>query len=107
MLKVPSDNPPQGTEGVPMTGRRVLMLTAMAVVAAFVIPLSAASAKVPGPNGRIVFSQFDANLEQPWPYTVNPDGTALGPLFQRSHSGLPHWAPRGRRIAIFCCDNGM
>jgi hypothetical protein len=90
-----------------MISRRAIMLTAMALMAAAVIPLSTASAKVPGPNGRIVFSQFDSNFEQTFTYTVNPDGTALRPLFQRGHSETPHWAPSGRRIAIFCCDNGM
>jgi len=45
-----------------MTGRRVLMLTAMALFAAVVVPLSVASAKVPGANGRIVFSQFDSSF---------------------------------------------
>jgi WD40-like Beta Propeller Repeat len=90
-----------------MISRRAIMLTAMALMAAAVIPLSTASAKVPGPNGRIVFSQFDPNFEQTFTYTVNPDGTALRPLFQRGQSEAPHWAPSGRRIAIFCCDNGM
>src|SRR4051794_36413378 len=107
MLRVSIDNRAQATEGVAMTGRRVLVLTAMALFAACVVPLSEASAKVPGPNGRIVFSQFDGSFEQTFTYTVNPDGTALRPLFQRGHSELPHWAPSGRRIAIFCCDNGM
>ena len=89
-----------------MTGKRVLMATAFALVGAGLIPLSTANAKVPGPNGRIAFSQYDPAFEQKSTYTINPDGTALRPLFQRG-SELAHWAPWGRQIAIFCCDDGM
>lgn len=93
-------------KGVTMTGKRVVMATALALLAAGLIPLSTASAKVPGPNGRIAFSQFDPAFEQKSTYTINPDGTALRRLFERG-SELAHWAPWGRQIAIFCCDDGM
>ena len=65
-----------------------------------------AHAKVAGPNGRIAFVRFDPAGE-PVAFTMNPDGTAMQQLFFSGHSELPHWAPDGSKVAIFCCGDGM
>jgi len=64
-------------------------------------------AKVPGPNGRIVFTRFDQSVGGVVSYTMNPDGTQVRQLFFSGHSEWPHWSPDGRQISIFCCDDGM
>jgi len=64
-------------------------------------------AKVPGPNGRIVFTRFDQSVGGVVSYTMNPDGTQRRQLFFSGHSEWPHWSPDGRQISIFCCDDGM
>jgi Tol biopolymer transport system component len=61
-----------------------------------------ANAKVPGPNGQIVFGRFDPAVGDQVPYTVNPDGSHL----QQSSEGaadVPRWSPDGTKIAVLCC----
>jgi Tol biopolymer transport system component len=65
-----------------------------------------AGAKVPGPNGRIAYTQFEPATGSTVTYTVNPDGSHVQPLFARGSEG-PHWSPDGSQVSIFCCDDGM
>jgi hypothetical protein len=51
-------------------------LIAVALCAGVALPASPAQAKVPGPNGRIVFSRGDRD-DNTVTYTVNPDGSHL------------------------------
>jgi hypothetical protein len=73
--------------------RVTLAITASAalVVTAFTAP---AGAKVPGPNGQIVFGRFDQALGDFVSFTVNPDGSHEQQLFP----GHPR-CPAGRRMA--------
>lgn len=59
-----------------------------------------------GPSGRIAFQRFDATLGGTAIYTMNPDGSHLEQLFDRS-AEFPHWSPDGSQVSIFCCDDGM
>jgi Tol biopolymer transport system component len=72
------------------------------------VPLSGtpAAAKVPGPNGRIAFAQFEPAMGGTVTSTVNPDGSHPQPLFARG-SEFPHWSPDGNQVSILCCDDGM
>jgi Tol biopolymer transport system component len=72
------------------------------------VPLSGtpAAAKVPGPNGRIAFAQFEPAMGGTVTYTVNPDGSHVQPLFARG-SEFPHWSRDGNQVSILCCDDGM
>jgi Tol biopolymer transport system component len=65
-----------------------------------------AVAKVPGPNGRIAFTQFEPAMGGTVTYTVNPDGSHVQPLFARG-SEFPHWSPDGTLVSILCCGDGM
>ncbi len=68
-----------------------------------------AQAKVPGPNGQIVFERVDQTLKDTVPFTVNPDGTHIEELAARPSmdGGSPHWSPDGSQVSIFCCNDGM
>jgi Tol biopolymer transport system component len=72
------------------------------------VPLAGtpAAAKVPGPNGRIAFTQFEPAMGSTVTYTVNPDGSHVQPLFARG-SEFPHWSPDGNQVSILCCGDGM
>jgi Tol biopolymer transport system component len=78
------------------------LLTALTAFATVAIALSAmpAAAKVPGPNGRIVFSRYDPAADDNFTYTANPDGSNPQPLFPAFHSGGPHWSPDGTEVAV-------
>jgi len=76
------------------------------VCAGIAIPAAPARAKVPGPNGQIVFQRIDRKLGGTVIYTMNPDGSHLRRLFTRG-AEFPHWSPDGRKVSIFCCDDGM
>jgi Tol biopolymer transport system component len=80
-------------------------LTAFALCAA-ALPAAPAQAKVPGPNGQIVFQRIDRKLGGTTIYTMNPDGSHVQQLFARG-AEFPHWSPDGRKVSIFCCDDGM
>jgi len=86
---------------------RVLLL-GVVVGAAIVAP---ASAKVGGPNGRIVFGREDFAHDLTIVYTANPDGTHVKRLLPAGiGAGSPHWSPDGSRIVVSstldtpCCD---
>jgi Tol biopolymer transport system component len=78
------------------------LLTALTALAAIATALSAmpAAAKVPGPNGRIVFSRYDPAADDNFTYTANPDGSNPQPLFPAFHSGSAHWSPDGTEVAV-------
>ncbi len=79
--------------------RRLPFPVLLAVSAAAFLALVAApaGATLPGPNGRIAFSDFMSGQI----YAVNPDGSALRQL---THTGpnraadFPSWSPNGKRI---------
>ncbi len=70
------------------------------------IPLGApaASAKVPGPNGRIAFAREIPRLDDTATFTIDPDGTDLARLLPGA-SIVPHWSPDGSKIAVLSCQN--
>jgi Tol biopolymer transport system component len=78
------------------------LLTALTTLATIAVALSAmpAAAKVPGPNGRIVFSRYDPAADDNFTYTANPDGSNPQPLFPAFHSGSAHWSPDGTEVAV-------
>ena len=76
-----------------------VMLTAVVVAAA----APSAAAKVPGPDGRIVFGRFDPAIDDFHLFTVNPDGTQEA----RTPPGAaerPRWAPDGSKVLV-CLAN--
>jgi Tol biopolymer transport system component len=80
-------------------------LTAVALCAGMALPALPAQAKVPGPNGRIVFSRVvqDDNTVT---YTVNPDGSHMQQLFA-GFSGFPRWSPDGSEVSLLApCTDG-
>lgn len=86
---------------------RALLLAVL--VAAALAP--AATAKVAGSNGRIVFSREDFANGITIVYTANPDGSHVKRLLPAGiGAGQPHWSPDGSRIAVAstldtpCCD---
>src|SRR5436190_22531861 len=86
--------------------RPMKWMMAMALCAAVAIAAPAVQAKVPGPNGRIVFTRSDPALGHTT-YTVKPNGDDLQQLFSSAPSEWGHWSPDGRQVSIFCCDDGM
>jgi Tol biopolymer transport system component len=56
-------------------------------------------AKVPGPNGQIVFTRFDPAAEQAHVFTANPDGSHEHQLLT-GDAGLPYWSPDGSQILV-------
>jgi Tol biopolymer transport system component len=85
---------------------RLLAGAVAGLLALAAMSATAAGAKVPGPNGRIAFAQFEPVMGGTVTYTVNPDGSHVQPLFARG-SEFPHWSPDGSQVSIFCCDDGM
>src|SRR5258705_2805206 len=49
--------------------------------------------------GRIVFAQFEGQVDFFGTYTINPDGSGLKLVLDGKHVG-PRWSPDGRRIAV-------
>jgi Tol biopolymer transport system component len=85
---------------------RSIVGTIAGLVALVAMSAAPAGAKVPGPNGRIAFTQFEPATGATVTYTVNPDGSHVQRLFARGSEG-PHWSPDGSQVSIFCCDDGM
>ena len=86
--------------------RASVMALATFVLLGYSVALPA-TAKVPGPDGRIVFTRYDVRVGGVVSYTMDPDGSHVQQLFFNGHSEWPHWSPDGSQIAIFCCDDGM
>lgn len=59
---------------------------------------SAEPTLAPGP-GRIVFAQFEGQVDFFRTYTINPDGSGLKQVLEGKHAG-PRWSPDGQRIAV-------
>jgi Tol biopolymer transport system component len=77
----------------------VAMLTSAGLVA------TAAVAKTPGANGRIVFFRHNADDRGKTTLdTINPDGTALRFLFAGAEH--PRWSPDGTQVAADCDNCG-
>ena len=65
-----------------------------------------AQAKVPGPNGQIVFGRFDPALGDFVSFTVNPDGSHERQLFPGT-SEVPRWSPDGTQVTLLAaCTDG-
>lgn len=78
-----------------------VLWVAAAVLLGLVAPTGLALAKVPGPNGQILFGRFRPALDDTVLYTVNPDGSHLhrvipGPV---RATECAHWSPDGSLIA--------
>ena len=61
-----------------------------------------AQAKVPGPDGQIVFGRFDPALNDEVSFTANPDGSHVHQLFP-GPAEAPHWSPDGSEVALLAC----
>ena len=81
--------------------RLLLAVLLTAVVTAAAAP--SAGAKVPGPNGRIVFGRFDPAIDDFHIITANPDGTQEAQLLPGA-AECPRWAPDGSKILV-CLAN--
>lgn len=64
-----------------------------------------ARAKVPGPNGQILFGRFDPAFGDTLLYTVNPDGSHLKQVVPFTVE-CPHWSPDGSLIATCGAPDG-
>lgn len=84
------------------------MFAKIGLLAVGLLALGAPSvqAKVPGPNGQIVFAREDPVLEDSHVFTVNPDGSHVHQLLETTGE-IPHWSPNGRQIAMICCSFGL
>jgi Tol biopolymer transport system component len=81
--------------------RRALAPAAAAtVLLAAVAVTGPAGAKVPGPNGQIVFTRTDRAAEEDFTYTINPDGSNMQPLLTAFQSAGPHWSPNSSEVAV-------
>jgi Tol biopolymer transport system component len=77
--------------------RKLTVVAAALITIGFVGIGGPTQAKVPGPDGQIVFSRsFSSTTEDFGVVTVNPDGTHLREL---TTGECPHWSPDGRLIA--------
>lgn len=88
-----------------MTSTRTFLGLLAGFVALSAFTALPASAKVPGPNGRIAFARLDPVLGELSTYTVNPDGSHVQPLVSSSEG--PHWSPDGTEVQLSkACTDG-
>ena len=90
--------------------RPVLLRAVLAIIAVAALATTAlaapASAKVPGPNGEILFTRFDPNVGDGVLYTINPDGRGLRPVLPGVGVECPNWSPDGSLIATCGSPDG-
>jgi Tol biopolymer transport system component len=77
----------------------VTVATAMVLLVPIVVT-GPVQAKVPGPNGQIVFLRHDSESDTNNIYLVNPDGDHLRQLSFPFDTDVPHWSPDGTKIAF-------
>jgi TolB protein len=87
--------------------RRLIALVTVSVLTGLGLATATgtAEAKVPGPNGQIVFARYDPAIDDSHIFTMNPDGTHEHQLLDTA-AEIPHWSPDGTRIAMICCPFG-
>src|SRR5215472_5550650 len=87
--------------------RRLITLVTIfaAALLAFAAVTVPAQAKVPGPNGQIVFGRFDASLGDFQIFTANPSGTSQVQLLP-GVAECPRWSPNGTRILVCVANPG-
>ena len=86
-------------------GRAALAIVVVAIVTfagPFVVS-APASAKVPGPNGRIAFTRASPSFDDSKTFTVDPDGTDVVRLLPGSE--LPRWSPDGTEVVVLSCQD--
>ena len=92
--------------GVAAMRRLIMLITVFAAAllggAAAAVP---AQAKVPGPNGQIIFGRFSTDLGDFQIFTANPDGTSQIQLLPRV-AECPRWSPNGTRILVCAAKPG-
>ena len=85
------------------------LITLVTVLAAALLGSAAAAvpaqAKVPGPNGQIVFGRFNTGLGDFQIFTANPDGTSQVQLLP-GVAECPRWSPNGTRILVCTANPG-
>lgn len=85
------------------------LITLVTIFAGALLGLAAAGvpaqAKVPGPNGQIVFGRFNASLGDFQVFTANPDGTRQVQLLP-GVAECPRWSPDGTRILVCTANPG-
>ena len=85
------------------------LITLVGIFAGALLGLAAAGvpaqAKVPGPNGQIVFGRFNAGLGDFQIFTANPDGTSQVQLLP-GVAECPRWSPNGTRILVCVANPG-
>jgi dipeptidyl aminopeptidase/acylaminoacyl peptidase len=78
-----------------------IWLVSLAMLAMSAAP---AAAKVPGPNGRIVYGIWDPAIEAEHLFTVNPEGSDVRDL--SVISDVNAWSPNGSKILITDLQTG-
>jgi Tol biopolymer transport system component len=93
--------------GVVAVKRQItLVLVAATTLLAPIGVTGPAVAKVPGPNGQILFGRYSPALDESVLYTVNPDGSHLHRVIPGPPriTECPHWSPDGSLI-VSCPDS--
>jgi TolB protein len=87
---------------------RALLTTLAAFAAVVALTAVPAGAKVPGPNGRVLYGVVDPNLGDTVIYTANPDGSQVKQLIPGAPepSECPRWSPDGTEIATCGTPSG-
>lgn len=80
----------------------VLLVLAVTTLLVPVAITGLAQAKVPGPNGQILFLRFDPTADFPHVFIANPDGTQEHQLLPQP-AGLAYWSPDGNQILLGVC----
>jgi Tol biopolymer transport system component len=87
-------------------GRLITLVTVFAATLLGVVAATVpAQAKVPGPNGQIVFGRFNPGLGDFQIFTTNPDGTGQAQLLP-GVAECPRWSPDGTKILVCVADPG-
>src|SRR6266545_839555 len=95
----------RGGKGSVMKRVMAVLTVTGTILLGLVAPAGPTQAKVPGPDGQLLFLRFDPAVGDTVLYTVNPDGS-------HSHQVLPlvvecaHWSPDGSRIATCGSPSG-